>query len=68
LAKINTVEFLAEAVHIYPKMKNYKPRIDIATGRITKTSFVDKLKLRIGTRVMLINNIDTVMDKSQTDA
>ena len=41
-------------------MKNYKPRIDKDTGRIAKTSFVDKLKLKIGAKVMLIHNIDTV--------
>ena len=41
-------------------MKNYKPRIDRDTGRICKTSFVDKLRLKIGAKVMLIHNIDTV--------
>ena len=41
-------------------MKNYKPRVDKDTGKIAKTSFVDNLKLRIGAKVMLIHNIDTV--------
>ena len=41
-------------------MKNYKPRVDKDTGRIAKTSFVDKLKLKIGAKVMLIHNIDTI--------
>ena len=41
-------------------MKNYKPRINTDTGRIAKTSFVDKLTLKIGAKVMLIHNIDTV--------
>jgi hypothetical protein len=60
MAKINAVEFICEAIHIHPTMKNYKGRVDNDTGRIAKTSFVDKLKLRIGSKVMLIHNIDTV--------
>ena len=60
MAKIDAVEFICEAIHIHPSMKNYKPRVDKDTGKIAKTSFVDKLKLRIGAKVMLIHNIDTV--------
>ena len=60
MAKLEGHEFISEAVHIHPTMKNYKPRIDKETGRIGKTSFVDKLKLKIGAKVMLIHNIDTV--------
>ena len=60
MAKLDGDEFEAEAVHIHPTMKNYKPRIDKATGRIAKTGFVDKLKIKKGAKVMLIHNIDTV--------
>ena len=60
MEKLSGEEFISEAVHIHQTMKNCKPRIDKDTGRITKTSFVDKLKLKIGAKVMLIHNIDTV--------
>lgn len=60
MAKIKGGEFISEAVPIHQTMKNYKPRIDQTTGRIAKTSFVDKLILKIGAKVMLIHNIDTV--------
>ena len=60
MEKLSGEEFISEAIHIHQTMKNYKPRIDKDTGRIAKTSFVDKLKLKIGAKVMLIHNIDTV--------
>ena len=38
--------------------KSYKPKIDKASGRIGDTQYVDHLNLKIGSRVMLIFNID----------
>ena len=60
MEKIKGCEFVCEAVHIHPTMKNFKPSVNKDTGRVGKTSFVDKLKLRIGAKVMMIHNIDTV--------
>ena len=60
MLQVDGEEFILEAVHIHPTMKNYSPKVDKNTGRIGQTSFVDKLKLKIGAKVMLIHNIDTV--------
>ena len=38
--------------------KSFKPKIDKATGRIGDTQYVDNLNLKMGSRVMLIFNID----------
>ena len=38
--------------------KSFKPKIEKKSERIGDTQFVDELNLKIGSRVMLITNID----------
>ena len=49
----------AEAKHHHATQSKYKPYISPKDGVVGKTSFLDKLKMKIGAKVMLIHNIDT---------
>ena len=49
-----------KARHHHATQKNYKPWIETKEGAVASTSFLDELKLKIGSKVMLIHNIDTV--------
>ena len=51
-------EFILHAKHIHPTNINYKPKIN-DNGQIGKTAFIDKLKLKLHSKIMLIHNIDT---------
>ena len=50
--------YVSKATHIQAMTKSYKPKIDKTTGRIGDTQYVNELNLKIGSRVMLIFNID----------
>ena len=49
---------MSKAVHIQVMSKNFKPKVDKESGRISDTQYVDELNLKIGARVMLIFNVD----------
>ena len=49
--------YISKATHIQAMYKSYKPVID-GSGRIGDTQYVDELSMKVGSRVMLIFNID----------
>ena len=49
-----------KAKHHHATQKTYKPWIEPKEGAVATTSFLDELKLKVGAKVMLIHNIDTV--------
>ena len=51
---------IIKAKHHHATQKNYKPWIETKEGAVASTSFLDELKLKLGAKVMLIHNIDTV--------
>ena len=50
-------EFVSKAIHSQANQKNYVPVID-EVGQVAKTGFMNELKLKVGSKVMLIHNID----------
>ena len=50
---------ILKAIHFHPTQKKFTPFIDKKEGTIGTTAFQDELKLKIGAKVILINNIDT---------
>ena len=57
LAKLQTEEHIEEAANFCSSRRNYKPIIS-EHGFIGSTQFKNILKLKVGARVMLTNNID----------
>ena len=49
----------AEAKHHHATQSKYKPFISPKDGAVATTSFMDKLKLKIGAKLIIIHNIDT---------
>ena len=49
-----------KATHHHATQKKYKPWIETKEGAVATTSFLNELKLKLGAKVMLIHNIDTV--------
>ena len=49
-----------KATHHHATQKTYKPWIEPKEGAVATTSFLNELKLKLGAKVMLIHNIDTV--------
>ena len=47
-----------QAKHHNATQAKYKPYIEPKEGAVATTSFIDKLKLKIGAKVMIIHNID----------
>ena len=60
LAKIKGEGIHINAIHHHATQKSYKPMIDSKEGAVASTSFFNELYLKIGAKVMLIHNIDTV--------
>ena len=60
LNKLNGEMITVEAKHHNATQAKYKPYIEPKEGAVATTSMIDKLKLKIGAKVMLIHNIDTV--------
>ena len=50
-------EIILKATHVHALQKQYKPKID-NIGEVGKTGFADELNLKVGCRVMLIQNIE----------
>ena len=48
-----------QAIHHNATQAKYKPYIEPKEGAVATTSFIDKLKLKIGAKVMIIHNINT---------
>ena len=53
-------DIIISAIHYMSKQKKYKPRICKKEGTVGNTSFMDKLRVKIGCKIILIHNIDTV--------
>ena len=49
-----------EAINFHQTRKNFQPKIDDKDGTIGTTSFKNKLMLKIGAKIMIIHNIDTI--------
>ena len=49
-----------KARHHHATQKKYKPYIEPKDGAVATTSFIDELKLKIGGKLMIIHNINTV--------
>merc|ERR1711942_521238 len=52
-------EITLAATHFHKAQKKYSPFICKKEGTVGTTSFMDKLRLKIGCKVILIHNIDT---------
>ena len=52
-------EILLKATHFHSTQQKYMPFIEKKEGAIGNTSFVDDLRVKIGAKIILINNIDT---------
>ena len=48
-----------QAKHHHATQAKYKPYIEPKEGAVASTSFLDKLKLKIGSKLMIIHNTDT---------
>ena len=48
-----------DATHYHSTQKKYKPFIDKKEDSIGTTAFQDKLRLKIGAKIIVIHNIDT---------
>ena len=59
LNSLDGEEIHLKATHFHPMQKNYKPFIDSKEGAIGTTSFLDNLKVKIGSKIILVHNIDT---------
>ena len=59
LNEVHTQQFTFEAVNIHPIIRNFQPKID-NIGFVTGTPFRQTLQLKIGARIMLTYNIDTL--------
>ena len=66
-SKINTYyvneldgeKIIIKARNFLPTKKDYKPYVSQKDGAIGRTSFMDKLELKIGCKIILIHNVDT---------
>ena len=52
-------EIIVTATHFHKTQKKYSPFICKKEGTVGTTSFMDKLRLKIDCKVILIHNIDT---------
>ena len=60
MTKIKREVISIHAIHHHATQKSYKPLIDSKEGTVASTSFINELQLKIGAKIMLIHNIDTV--------
>ena len=49
-----------KAKHHHATQKSYKPQINKKDGNIANTAFQDEIILKIGAKLMIINNIDVL--------
>ena len=59
LKELNTELFEIQAKHAHPTIKDFVPKVD-DKGTVGGTSFLQTLKVKNGSRVMLIHNIDVL--------
>ena len=59
ISKLQGEEFVIKGRHFLPTQKKFTPYICHKEGTVGNTSFMDKLILKIGCKVILIHNIDT---------
>ena len=59
LNELNGEEICLKAVHYHATQKVFKPFIDKKEGAIGSTSFLDQITVKIGSKVILIHNVDT---------
>ena len=59
LNEIGAELFEIEAINIHPSIKNFKPKIE-TKGTVGGTAFLQTLRIKVGARVMLIDNIDVL--------
>ena len=59
LKELKTQLYEVEAKNIHPTIKNFKPKVE-SKGTVGGTAFLQTLRLKIGSRVMLIHNIDVL--------
>ena len=59
LKELDSELFEIQARHAHPTIKEFVPKVD-AKGTVGGTSFLQTLKVKIGSRVMLIHNIDVL--------
>ena len=59
LKKMKGEMITIKAIHHHATRKNYKPYIEPKEGAVASTSFIDVLQLKIGSKVMIIHNINT---------
>lgn len=50
---------IIKAIHHHPTQKNYKPFIEPKEGTVGSTAFVNEFSLKLGSKVVIIHNIDT---------
>ena len=53
-------DIIIKARHYHATQKNFKPRICKKEGTVGNSSFMDILRVKIGCKVILIHNIDTL--------
>ena len=59
LDSIEGEEIIMKAKHFHATQKKYTPFIEKKEGAIGTTAFIDELKLKVGVKIIIINNIDT---------
>ena len=57
LAKQEGEEIMVKAIHSQANRESYKPVIN-KVGQVGNTGFMDELRLKVGSKVMLIHNLD----------
>ena len=57
LAKEEGEELMVKAIHSQVNRESYEPMIN-EVGEVAKTGFMDELKLKVGCKVMLIQNVN----------
>ena len=60
-SQLNSEDYILWAIHMHSSRRNYHPPIN-DDGTVSSTQFVHKLHLKVGSRVLLIHNVD-VADK-----
>ena len=59
LDELKTPLLKIEAINYHPTIPNFEPKLN-AKGTIGNTAFLQTLRIKIGARVMLIHNLDTL--------
>ena len=60
LVSLTGQEVLLKASHYHSTQKTFKPFIEQKEGAIGTTSFLDEIKVKLGAKIILIHNINTL--------